>query len=309
MSKAIVTGGAGFIGSHIVDHLVRDGLTVEVIDDLSSGSESNLKQSGAKLHKLDIRDRAAQDLVRKFDPELIVHAAAQMSVRNSVDDPVNDADINILGMLNLIDAWRDAKNKHFIFLSSGGTVYGDQQVYPAGEDHTTLPTCPYGMSKLCSELYLGLWQRIYGLKWTALRLANVYGPRQNPHGEAGVMAIFCERLLRGEQVTINGSGEQTRDFVYVSDVAEAVTKSYAKRAYGAFNIGTGKELSVNQLYAQLIKALKIDRKALYGPAKAGEQLRSSIAPGLALKSFDWKPTFEIEKGFEITADWYRAGAK
>ena len=305
MPKAIVTGGAGFIGSHIVERLCEAGYQVEVIDDLSSGSEKNLRASGAKLHKLDIRDSAAKALIKSFAPQLLVHAAAQMSVRNSVDDPVNDASINIVGLLNLLSAWSDGVERHFVFLSSGGTVYGDQSVYPATEDHPKAPTCPYGMSKLCSELYLDLWGRMYGLKWSALRLANVYGPRQNPHGEAGVMAIFCERLLRGEKVTINGSGEQTRDFIYVGDVADAVLKSVQKSALGAFNIGTGVELSVNQLYQELQAALNIKREPIFGPAKAGEQLRSCIDPALASKVFGWKPAIAIAQGFALTAEWYR----
>ena len=218
--KIVITGGAGFIGSHIADAYVAAGHAVTVIDDLSSGHAENVPK-GVRLEKLDIRSPEAARVIADVRPDVLNHHAAQMNVRVSVDRPGYDADINILGFLNLLEAARAAGTKRVIFASSGGTVYGEPEVFPCPETHSTHPVCPYGVSKLTGEHYLFYYSRIFGLETVSLRYANVYGPRQDPHGEAGVVAIFCQRLLAGQECTIYGDGLQTRDYVFVGDVARA----------------------------------------------------------------------------------------
>lgn len=304
MAHVIVTGGAGFIGSHIVDALLTAGHKVEVIDDLSSGSEQNLP-SAVTLHKLDIRSPEARELLARLQPEILVHTAAQISVRISMENPVLDTEINVVGLVNLLHAFQGKKLPHVVFLSTGGAIYGEQDVFPAPETHPTRPNSVYGLAKRVSELYLDLWGREHGLTWTALRLSNVYGPRQNPHGEAGVVAIFSQRLLRNEVPMINGEGVQTRDFVYVGDVAAAARIVSDKRISGIFNIGTGRETSVNELYELIRGAVGVPVQARHGEAKPGEQMRSCIDAGLATKSFGWKPSVSIEEGIKRTVDWFR----
>jgi UDP-glucose 4-epimerase len=269
MAKVVVTGGAGFIGSHIVDALLSGGHSVEVIDDLSSGSESNLAK-GVKLHRLDIRSDETRALLVKLQPDMVVHAAAQISVRISMDNPVFDAQVNVVGIVNLLHAFQGRKLPHFVFLSTGGAIYGEQDVFPATESHPIRPTSVYGLAKRVGELYLDLWGRQNQLTWTALRLANVYGPRQNPHGEAGVVAIFSQKLLRKEQPMINGEGKQTRDFVYVGDVAAAVKAVCDKKITGTYNIGTGRETNVNELYEMIRSSVGVSMPAKHAEAKAGE---------------------------------------
>jgi UDP-glucose 4-epimerase len=304
MAHVIVTGGAGFIGSHIVDALLAAGHKVEVIDDLSSGSEQNLP-AGVKLHRLDIRSPEARELLARLQPEILVHTAAQISVRISMENPVLDTEINVVGLVNLLHAFQGKKLPHVVFLSTGGAIYGEQDTFPAPESHATRPNSVYGLAKRVSELYLDLWGREHGLTWTALRLSNVYGPRQNPHGEAGVVAIFSQRLLRNEVPMINGEGTQTRDFVYVGDVAAAARIVSDKRISGIFNIGTGRETSVNELYELIRGAVGVPVQARHGEAKPGEQMRSCIDARLATKTFGWKPSVSIEEGIERTVDWFR----
>ncbi|MCB0310746.1 MAG: NAD-dependent epimerase/dehydratase family protein, partial [Bdellovibrionales bacterium] len=257
MAKVMVTGGAGFIGSHIVDILLQAGHQVAVLDDLSSGKLENLP-SGQKLYRLDIRDQTISDAFQEFEADVVVHAAAQISVRVSMENPYLDAHVNVAGIAHILQQFPRERLPYVVFISTGGALYGEQDEFPASEDHPIRPTSVYGQSKYCSELFLDLWRREFGLEYAALRLGNVYGPRQNPHGEAGVVAIFCERMLHNQEVLINGSGQQTRDFVYVADVANAVKEVVQRRVSGVFNIGTGKECSVNHIFEILCKDMQLD---------------------------------------------------
>lgn len=307
MGKAVVTGGAGFIGSHIVDTLLASGHSVEIIDDLSTGVASNVPK-GVVLHKADIRSADTRALLAKIQPDLLVHAAAQISVRVSMENPVFDTEVNVVGLVNLLHAFSGLKFPHFVLLSTGGAIYGEQDIFPAPETHPIHANSVYGTAKRVDEMYLDLWGRQYGLKWAALRLANVYGPRQNPHGEAGVVAIFSQRLLRNQQPVINGDGKQTRDFVYVGDVAAAVKAVTDKKITGIYNIGTGRETNVNELYEQIRSALGSKTQAEHAEAKAGEQMRSCIDATLAHKTFGWKPSMPIEQGIKATVEWFRQHA-
>lgn len=305
MAHALVTGGAGFVGSHIVERLLADGLQVTVLDDLSSGLKENLP-SKAELIVGDIRTPEARRVLIDRRPDFIVHAAAQISVRISMDDPVLDGETNVVGLLNLLSACRDSYHPHFVFISTGGAIYGEQDNFPASEDHPVRPTSVYGLSKRVSELYLELWERQFELPFVALRLANVYGPRQNPHGEAGVVAIFNERLLRGDVATIFGDGKQTRDFVFVKDVADAVGRVVQKRIKGIYNIGTGVETTVNDLYKFICQSLGVSKAANPGPERLGEQLRSCVDSRKAKKTFGWEPSVSIQEGLKVTSDWFRS---
>ena len=302
--KILVTGGAGFIGSHICDALLADAHEIAVIDNLSSGRHENLAE-GIKLHRLDIRSQQASTLIESISPDVIVHTAAQISVRESMDRPDVDADINVLGLINILRAIKHPASTQVVFLSTGGAIYGEQENFPANEQHAILPTSFYGLSKRVGEMYLDLWGRTTGLTVTCLRLANIYGPRQNPHGEAGVVAIFCQKLLKQELPVINGSGEQTRDFTFVGDVARAVAAVVKQRVPGTFNIGTAVETSINQLSAEIVNALGAKIKIGHAEAKPGEQLRSCIDPGHAERTFGWKPSMQLGQGIKLTAAWFK----
>jgi UDP-glucose 4-epimerase len=302
--KVLVTGGAGFIGSHVTDVFLDAGHEVWALDDLSSGRRENLR-SEVRLVVVDIRSPDAARLVEAERFEVVCHLAAQMDVRRSVDDPRFDADVNIGGFLNLLEAARKSGVRKVVFSSTGGAIYGEQDVYPAPESHPTRPVSPYGVSKASGELYLGYYRAQYGLASVALRYANVYGPRQNPHGEAGVVAIFSERLLRGEICIVNGTGKQTRDFVYGPDVARANLLAATGEIEGPINIGTGIETDVNRLYALLARAAGVDRPAQHAPAKPGEQMRSSVDPSLAAKVLGWHPAVALEEGLQRTVGWFR----
>jgi UDP-glucose 4-epimerase len=302
--KVLVTGGAGFIGSHVTDVFLDAGHEVWALDDLSSGRRENLRPE-VKLVVADIRSADAATMVETGRFEIMCHLAAQMDVRRSVADPRFDAEVNVAGFLNLLEAARKSGLRKVVFSSTGGAIYGDQDVYPAPESHPTRPVSPYGVSKASGELYLGYYRAQYGLQSVALRYANVYGPRQNPHGEAGVVAIFSERLIRGETCTINGDGRQTRDFVYGPDVARANLLAATRDVQGAINIGTGIETDVNRLYALLAKAAGSDRPATHAPAKPGEQMRSSVDPARAREVLGWRPTVALEEGLQRTVGWFR----
>jgi len=302
--KVLVTGGAGFIGSHVTDVFLDGGHEVWALDDLSSGRRENLRPE-ARLVVADIRSPEAARLVESGSFEVMCHLAAQMDVRRSVTDPRFDADVNVGGFLNLLEAARNSGVRKVVFSSTGGAIYGEQDVYPAPETHPTRPVSPYGVSKASGELYLGYYRAQYGLRSVALRYANVYGPRQNPHGEAGVVAIFSERLLRGETCIVNGTGQQTRDFVYGPDVARGNLLAATSDVEGPINVGTGIETDVNRLYALLADAAGTDRPAKHAPAKPGEQMRSSVDPSRAAEMLGWRPTVALEEGLRRTVDWFR----
>ena len=302
--KVLVTGGAGFIGSHVTDVLLDAGHEVWALDDLSSGRRENLRPE-VRLVVADIRSPEAARLVESGSFDVMCHLAAQMDVRRSVTDPRFDADVNVGGFLNLLEAARKSGVRKVVFSSTGGAIYGEQDVYPAPETHPTRPVSPYGVSKASGELYLGYYRAQYGLESVALRYANVYGPRQNPHGEAGVVAIFSERLLRGETCIVNGTGQQTRDFVYGPDVARGNLLAATSDVEGPINVGTGIETDVNRLYALLAAAAGTDRPAKHAPAKPGEQMRSSVDPSRAAEVLGWRPTVALEEGLRRTVDWFR----
>ena len=302
--KVLVTGGAGFIGSHVTDVFLDGGHEVWALDDLSSGRRENLRPE-VRLVVADIRSPEAARLLESGGFEVMCHLAAQMDVRRSVTDPRFDADVNVGGFLNLLEAARNSGVRKVVFSSTGGAIYGDQDVYPAPETHPTRPVSPYGVSKASGELYLGYYRAQYGLESVALRYANVYGPRQNPHGEAGVVAIFSERLLRGETCIVNGTGQQTRDFVYGPDVARGNLLAATSDVEGSINVGTGIETDVNRLYALLAAAAGTDRPAKHAPAKPGEQMRSSVDPTRAGQVLGWRPTVALEEGLRRTVDWFR----
>jgi UDP-glucose 4-epimerase len=303
--KVLVSGGAGFIGSHVADVFLAAGHEVWALDDLSTGRRDNVGP-GVRLVVADIRSPEAARLVEAERFDVLCHLAAQMDVRRSVTDPRFDAEVNVGGLLNLLEAARRAGVRKVVFSSTGGAVYGEQDVFPAPESHPTRPVSPYGVSKAAGELYLGYYRVQYGLASVALRYANVYGPRQNPHGEAGVVAIFSERLLAGEPCTIFGTGRQTRDFVFGHDVARANLLAAERDVQGPINIGTGVETDVNRLHALLARAAGSTAPARYGEAKPGEQLRSSVDPRRAAELLGWKPTVGLEEGLRTTVGWFRS---
>ncbi len=310
--KILVTGGAGFIGSHCADSYLAAGHEVVVLDNLSTGNRENLPE-GVRLVEGDCRDR---DLVsRLFEEErfnAVNHHAAQLDVRVSVADPVLDADQNIIGSLGLIDAAVRTGVERFIFASSGGTVYGDQQVFPADESHPTEPISPYGVAKLSVEKYLGYFHYQHGLKTVVLRYTNIYGPRQNSHGEAGVVAIFCTRMLAGGKPIVNGTGEQTRDYVFVEDVAEANRRALDyldDHSSGIFNIATNTEVTVNELFDHLNRMTGADIDREHAPAKPGEQFRSVCSYEHAKSHLGWSPAIGIREGLEKTVAFFRDRAE
>ena len=303
--RVLVTGGAGFIGSHVVDHLLGRGHDVAVVDNLSTGKRGNVPEE-AGFYEVDIRT-GCSEVFEDFRPEVVSHQAAQMDVRRSVREPDFDAEVNVLGTIRLLQNCMKYEVQKFIFASTGGAVYGEQQEFPVPEDHPQYPISPYGVSKLAGERYLYFYHVQYGLPGVALRYANVYGPRQDPHGEAGVVAIFCGNLAAGQTSTINGTGEQTRDYVYVGDVARAnvlaLEREVPPRAY---NIGTGIETSVNQLYELLREASGRDIPPRHGPAKPGEQLRSCVDPSKAAKFLEWRPEMDLASGLTNTLGFFEA---
>jgi UDP-glucose 4-epimerase len=311
--RVLITGGAGFIGSHVADAFVRAGDEVTVVDDLSRGDRAQVPPAAA-FHELDVGSVGAARLVREGRFDVLCHLAAQMDVRRSVADPMVDARINIEGSLNLLEAIRAAHARpRVLFASTGGAVYGDLAPPPVGEGAAKDPQSPYGVAKLSVEHYLAYYGRVHGLETLALRLANVYGPRQDPHGEAGVVAIFCARMLEGEACTVFGDGGQTRDYVYVADVARAfelAARAPLPPAAGldarAVNIGTGVETDVLALADALGRAAGTRWRVVHAPARAGEQRRSAVRIDAAARALGWRPAVALADGLRETYAWFAA---
>jgi UDP-glucose 4-epimerase len=303
--KILVTGGAGFIASHITDAFINEGHQVVVIDDLSSGFEKNINPK-AKFIKGDICNlELVESLFREEKFDLVNHHAAQMDVRRSVKDPAFDAITNILGTINLLQNSIKYGVKKIMFASTGGAVYGEQTYFPADENHPTQPKSPYGISKLAVEKYLYFYYSEYGLNYTILRYANIYGPRQNPFGEAGVVAIFSKKLLNGEQPLINGSGKQTRDYVFVGDVVSANVITLDENTNDIYNVGTGIETNVNELFHHLNSIIGSQKEEKHGPVAPGEQMRSLISSEKLFKKFGWKPSTTLEDGLKVTVEFFK----
>jgi len=314
--RVLVTGGAGFIGSTLVDRLLAEGHAVDAVDDLSTGSLGNLSDARAgrgegtdfTFHRLDIQSEQVVDLIVRRKPEVVYHLAAQADVRVSVARPAFDAGVNIVGSLNVLEGARLGGARKVVFAASGGTLYGtvDPDDLPVVESHAQRPESPYGVAKKAVGDYLFAYRQLYDLEFSALALANVYGPRQDPHGEAGVVAIFAGRTLSGESCTIFGDGEQTRDFVFVDDVVDAFVRA-AERGGGLLvNIGTGVETSVNDLYESIARQAGVTRPASYAPPRPGELARSALDPGRAAIHLGWKPWTTLDEGCASTIAWFRS---
>jgi UDP-glucose 4-epimerase len=302
--KILVTGGAGFIGSHLVDGFIHEGHDVVVIDNLLMGQMENLNKQ-AKFYLMDIRDATLCKVfeLEKFD--VVCHQAAQMDVRKSVADPLFDADVNVKGTLNLLQNCVEFGIKKVLFASTGGAIYGEQDVFPCDETHPTRPVSPYGITKLCVEKYLFYYANEFGLNHVILRYANVYGPRQNPHGEAGVVAIFTKKLLSGDQPVINGDGKQTRDYVYVADVVSANVCALHYPQNSIFNVGTALESDVNEIFSHLNRLTGEKAKEHHGPPKGGEQRRSVISYEKAKRDMGWEPRMKLKEGLERTVAFFK----
>ncbi len=305
--KVLVTGGAGFIGSHLVDRLVMEGHEAVVVDNLITGKRRNINRA-ARFYKMDIQSWRLERVFRNERPNVVMHLAAQMDVRKSVEDPMFDAQVNILGTLNVLQQAVKHGVRKVIFSSSGGAIYGEQETYPAPETHVLKPLSPYGLSKLCGEQYLSYFQRVSGLQAVSLRYANVYGPRQDPEGEAGVVAIFIQKMLNNEQPVINGNGRQTRDFVFVDDVVEANLAMMGQETQGTYNVGTGVETSINDLFRILVQHTGSACKEIHGPAKKGEQARSVIDNTKLRHELSWEPRADLSEGLKKTVEYFQSRA-
>lgn len=308
--KALVTGGAGFVGSHLVDRLVDEGWGVLAIDDLSHGHVDHLaaarSRGSVRFHQLDIRAPELIAAAERFRPDVVFHLAAQAAVPASVEQPLLDADINILGSINVLECARRAGAQRVVFASSGGAIYGSDVKLPARESFRKRPESPYGVSKKVVEDYFRYYRDAYGLDYALLALTNVYGPRQDPHGEAGVVAIFCRALLNGRPPVIYGSGIQTRDFVYVEDVADAFVRAAAKGDGRLLNIGTGRETSVLEVFEVLAGLTGFRGRPGFGAARPGDVLRSVVDPAAAERHLGWKSWTALEEGLRRTVEWFRS---
>jgi UDP-glucose 4-epimerase len=300
----LITGGAGFIASHIADAYIAERHNVVIVDNLSGGVLENINPK-AVFYQLDIRSEKLEDVFQKEKIDIVNHHAAQMDVRRSVADPKFDASVNVLGGLNLFESARKHRVKKIIFSSTGGAIYGEQDYFPADEEHPLRPLSPYGITKLCTEKYLFFYKAVYGINHFILRYANVYGPRQNPHGEAGVVAIFCNKMLKGEKPFINGDGKQTRDYTYVSDVVKANLLALKHDGSAIYNVGTSIESDVNKLFYELRSHLNPSCPEQHAPAKAGEQQRSVISFKKIEQELGWRPTIQLDEGLRLTAEYFK----
>ncbi len=306
--KTLVTGGAGFIGSTLVDRLLARGDEVTVVDNLSRGHLGNLTAAGDRIRfiELDVRDASLAEVVAQAAPEVVFHLAAQIDVRSSVEDPANDASINILGTINVARAAQRAGVRKVVFTSSGGSIYGDPEMLPVTETQPVNPLSPYAVSKVTGELYLNAFSQLYGLHCTHLALANVYGPRQDPHGEAGVVAIFAQSLLAGRETKVFGDGGNTRDYVYVQDVASAFLSATGQAGDRTrFNIGTGRQTSDRELHTLVATATGSTDTPTSAPARLGDLRASALDAGLARRILDWSPQFSLAQGVAATVDYFR----
>ena len=305
--KILITGGAGFIGSHVADLMIENGHDVAIVDDLSSGKKENINPNATFYH-LSILDKRLPDIFKEVKPEVVIHHAAQISVRHSVKDPIRDMEINIKGSLALLENCIKYNTRKFIFASTGGALYGEQDYFPADENHPTRPLSPYAIAKLSTEKYLFFYYNTYSLPYVILRYANVYGPRQDPHGEAGVVAIFTQYMLQGKQPVINGDGKQTRDFVYVRDVARANLLALTYELTGEINISTGIETSINTLFHEINKATSSGVPEVHEAPMPGEQLRSVLSFEKAKKVLGWEPTVPLSEGLKNTVSFFQKKA-
>ena len=301
---ALVTGGAGFIGSHLVDRLLAEGCRVVVIDNLSSGKLRNVNP-GAKFHHADIATGPVSEIVQREQPDLAFHLAAQSSVSQSSRDPINDANVNVVGALRLLEALRLHGVDKVIYSSTGGAIYGDPESTPCREDHPAAPISPYGMSKYLGELYLDLYRRVHYIDYTILRYGNVYGPRQDPGGEAGVVSIFARNMLEGKQPTIFGDGGQGRDFVYVDDVVNANLLAVERGDGAAFNIGSGAMTQINRLFEALKEITGYRWGPQYGPSRPGDVYAISLDSSKAAAELGWTPTTSLDDGLRQTVEYLR----
>jgi UDP-glucose 4-epimerase len=300
----LITGGAGFIASHIADAYIAEGHNVVIVDNLSGGVLENINPK-AVFYQLDIRSEKLEDVFQKEKIDIVNHHAAQIDVRRSVADPKFDASVNVLGGLNLFESARKHRIKKIIFSSTGGAIYGEQDYFPADEEHPMRPLSPYGITKLCTEKYLFFYKAVYGINHIILRYANVYGPRQNPHGEAGVVAIFCNKMLKGEKPFINGDGKQTRDYTFVGDVVKANLLALKHDGSAIYNVGTNIESDVNKLFYELRNHLNPSCPEQHAPAKAGEQQRSVISFKKIEQELGWHPTVQLDEGLRLTAEYFK----
>jgi UDP-glucose 4-epimerase len=306
--KVLLTGGAGFIGSNVADGFIQKGHKVIIVDNLSTGFESNLNKK-AKFYKVDIRSAVIDKIFEKTKPDVLCHHAAQIDLRKSTKDPIFDADVNILGSLNLFNACVKHKVKKVIFASTGGAIYGKQDYFPADEKHPVNPLSPYAVTKLTIEKYLHFYRETYGIQYVSLRYANVYGPKQNPLGEAGVVAIFAEKLLSNKEAIINGDGIQTRDFVFVDDVVESNLLALNFPKSNIFNIGTGIETDINTVFRLLKKMTGSNQKETHAPPKPAEQQRSVLDYSKAKRIIGWSPKHNLEQGMAKTVEFFQKSEK
>lgn len=303
-SKVLVTGGAGFIGSHQVDALVAAGYNVVVVDDLSSGKKENINPK-AKLIEMDIRDEKLTQVFAEERPDYVFHFAAQISVNRSLEDPMFDADINIIGGLNLLEACVAHKVKKIMFSSTGGALYGEAEEVPTPEHAPTVPISPYGIAKLSLENYIRFFYEQFGLEFGIMRYANVYGPRQDSKGEAGVIAIFTEKLMNQEQPYIHGDGHQTRDYVFVADVVQANMIVFESEAVGTYNVGTSRQTTVNEIFNLIKNHLGSPFVERYSEGFPGQEV-SCLSNAKLQADFGWLPDLDIKSGIEQTVDWFKS---